>query len=145
MHETKNRNQWYFGMKAHVGVDSQAKVIHSVIATAANVHDSQLLPELLHGQEMRVWGDVAYSGQREVPRQHAPQAKSFIQANAHRHRNRTKSKVRAKVEPAFLVIKRIFGWAKVWYWGLEKNTHWLYISCGLTNLYMVRRRLMAGT
>lgn len=80
MHETKNRNQWYFGMKAHVGVDSQAKVIHSVIATAANVHDSQLLPELLHGQEMRVWGDVAYSGQREVPRQHAPQAKSFIQA-----------------------------------------------------------------
>jgi len=153
MHQTKKGNQWYFGMKAHIGVDSQTKVIHSVAATAANVHDSQVLPELLHGEETRVWGDAAYSGQREVIRQHAPKAKSFIQAKAHRHRplseeertkNRTKSKVRAKVEHAFLVIKRIFGWTKVRYRGLAKNTHWLQISCGLANLYMVRRRLMAG-
>lgn len=141
-------------MKAHIGVDSQTKVIHSVAATAANVHDSQVLPKLLHGQETRVWGDAAYSGQREVIRQHAPQAKSFIQTKAHRHRplseearakNRTKSKVRAKVEHAFLVIKRIFGWTKVRYRGLAKNTHWLQISCGLVNLYLVRRRLVAGT
>ena len=99
-------------------------------------------------------GDSAYSGQREVIRQHAPKAKSFIQAKAHRHRplseeertkNRTKSKVRAKVEHAFLVIKRIFGWAKVRYRGLAKNTHWLQISCGLANLYLVRRRLLAET
>jgi IS5 family transposase len=154
MHQTKKGNQWYFGMKAHIGVDSQTKVIHSVAATAAHVHDSQVLPELLHGQETRVWGDAAYSGQRDVIRQHAPQAKSFIQTKAHRHRplseedratNRTKSKVRAKVEHAFLVIKRIFGWAKVRYRGLAKNTHWLQISCGLANLYLVRRRLMAGT
>jgi len=154
MHQTKKGNQWYFGMKAHIGVDSQTKVIHSVAATAANVHDSQVLPELLHGQETRVWGDSAYSGQREVIRQHAPQATSFIQTKAHRHRplseeerakNRTKSRVRAKVEHAFLVIKRIFGWAKVRYRGLAKNTHWLQISCGLANLYMVRRRLVAGT
>jgi IS5 family transposase len=154
MHQTKKGNQWYFGMKAHIGVDSQTKLIHSVAATAANVHDSQVLPELLHGQETRVWGDAAYSGQREVIRQHAPNAKSFIQTNAHRHRplteeerahNRTKSKVRAKVEHAFLVIKRIFGWAKVRYRGLAKNTHWLQISCGLANLYMARRRLLAGT
>lgn len=154
MHQTKKGNQWYFGMKAHIGVDSQTKVIHSVAATAANVHDSQVLPELLHGQETRVWGDSAYSGQREVIRQHAPHAKSFIQRKAHRHRplseaerdrNRTKSKVRAKVEHAFLVIKRIFGWAKVRYRGLAKNTHWLQISCGLANLYLVRRRLLAGT
>ena len=99
-------------------------------------------------------GDAAYCGQREVLRQHAPKAKSFIQANAHRYRplseeertkNRTKSKVRAKVEHAFLVIKRIFGWAKERYRGLAKNTHWLQISCGLANLYLMRRRLLAGT
>ena len=152
MHQTKKGNQWYFGMKAHIGVDSQTKLIHSVAATAANVHDSQMLPKLLHGQETRVWGDSASSGQRHVIRQHAPQAKSFVQTKAHRHRplseqernqNRTKSKVRAKVEHAFLIIKRIFGWAKVRYRGLAKNTHWLQISCGLANLYMVRRRILA--
>ena len=153
MHQTKKGKQWHFGMKAHIGVDSRTKLVHSVAATAANVHDSHVMPQLLHGEETRVWGDAAYSGQRDVIRQHAPKAKSFIQAKAHRHRplseterarNRTKSKVRAKVEHAFLVIKRIFGWAKVRYRGLAKNTHWLYISCGLANLYVARRRLMAG-
>ncbi len=153
MHQTKKGTPWYFGMKAHIGVDSQTKLIHSVAATATNVHDSQVLPALLHGQETRVWGDAAYSGQRDVIRQHAPRAKSFVQANAHRHRplsveararNRTKAKVRAKVEHAFLVIKRIFGWTKVRYRGLAKNTHWLQISCGLANLYLARRRLLAG-
>jgi IS5 family transposase len=122
MHQTKKGNQWYFGMKAHLGVDSRTKLIHSVAATAANVHDSQVLPDLLHGQETRVWGDAAYSGQRDVIQQHAPGAKNFIQTKAHRQRplseaerarNRTKSKVRAKVEHVFLVIKRIFGWSKV--------------------------------
>ncbi len=106
MHQTKKGNQWYFGMKAHIGVDSQTKLIHSVTATAANVHDSQVLPKLLHGEETRVWGDAAYSGQRDVIRQHAPKAKSFIQTKAHRNRplseterarNRTKSKVRARL------------------------------------------------
>ena len=154
MHQTKKGNQWYFGMKAHIGVDSRTKLIHSVAATAAHGHDSQVLADLLHGQETRVWGDSAYSGQRDVIQRHAPNAKSFIQTKAHRHRplseeerahNRTKSKVRAKVEHAFLVIKRIFGWAKVRYRRLAKNTHWLSISCGLANLYMVRRRLLAGT
>jgi IS5 family transposase len=153
MHQTKKGNQWYFGMKAHIGVDSRTKLIHSVAATAAHVHDSQVLPKLLHGQETRVGGDAAYSGQREVIQHHAPHAQSFIQSKAHRHRplskderarNRTKSKVRAKVEHAFLVIKRIFGWAKVRYRGLAKNTHWLFISCGLANLYVARRRLLAG-
>ncbi|WHZ22369.1 MAG: Mobile element protein [Nitrospira sp.] len=154
MHQTKKGNQWYFGMKAHIGVDSRTKLIHSVAATAANVHDSQVLPELLHGNETRVGGDAAYSGQREVIQQHASEATSFIQANAHRHRplseadrakNRTKSKVRAKVEHAFLVIKRIFGWTKARYRGLDKNTNWLFISCGLANLYVIRWRLLAGT
>ena len=152
MHQTKKGNQWYFGMKAHIGVDSRTKLIHSVAATAANVHDSQVLPDLLHGQETRVWGDAAYSGQRDVIRQRAPSAQSFIQTKAHRHRplsevertcNRTKSKVRAKVEHVFLVIKRIFGWSKVRYRGLAKNTNWLFVACGLANLYVARRRLLA--
>ncbi|CAE6797731.1 IS5 family transposase [Nitrospira defluvii] len=151
MHQTKKGNQWDFGMKAHLGVDSRTKLIHAVAATAANVHDSQVLPKLLHGQETRVGGDAAYSGQRDVIRHHAPGAKSFIQTKAHRHRplseaerarNRTKSKVRAKVEHVFLVIKRIFGWSKVRYRGLAKNTHWLFISCGLANLYVARQRLL---
>ena len=77
MHQTKKGNQWYFGMKGHFGVDSQSKLIHSVAATAANVHDSQLLGDLLHGEETRVWGDSAYSGQGAVIREHAPNAKDF--------------------------------------------------------------------
>jgi IS5 family transposase len=154
MHQTKKGNQWYFGMKAHIGVDSRTKLIHSVAATPANVHDSQVLPKLLHGHETWVWGDSAYSGQRAVIQHYAPGAKSFIQAKAHRHRplseedrakNRTKSTVRVKVEHAFLVIKRIFGWAKVRYRGLAKNTNWLFVTCGLANLYVARRRLLAGT
>ncbi len=154
MHQTKKGNQWYFGMKAHLGVDSRTKLIHSVAATAANVHDSQVLPDLLQGQETRVWGDAASSGHRDVMQQYAPGAKSFIQANAPRHRplseaerarTRTKSKVRAKVEQVFLVIKQIFGWSKVRYRGLAKNTNWLFVTCGLTNLYLARRRLLAGT
>ena len=61
MHQTKKSNQWYFGMNAHIGVDSRSKIIHAVVATAANVHDSVRLPGLLHGNETRVWGDAAYS------------------------------------------------------------------------------------
>jgi len=63
MHQTKKGKQWYFGMKAHIGVDSKTKVIHAVVATAANVADSTILPDLLHGDETRVWGDQAYKGQ----------------------------------------------------------------------------------
>ena len=66
MHQTKKGNQWYFGMKAHVGVDSKTKMIHSVAATPANVHDSHLIGDLLHGGETRVWGDSAYAGQSEM-------------------------------------------------------------------------------
>jgi len=65
MRQTKKGNEWYFGMQGHIGVDSQTKLIHSVAATAANVHDSQFLGDLLHGKETRVWGDSAYSGQGE--------------------------------------------------------------------------------
>ncbi len=77
MHQTRKGKQWYFGMKAHVGVDSQTKLIHSVVATAANLADSRALPHLLHGEETRVWGDQAYRGQSEVLREHAPHAQLY--------------------------------------------------------------------
>jgi IS5 family transposase len=151
MHQTKKGNQWYFGMKAHIGADSKTKLIHSVVATPANVHDSQVLSELLHGQERRVWGDAAYAGQREAMRERSPKAQDFIQKKAHRHRvlsdeerakNRTKSKVRAKVEHSIGVIKRVFGFVKVRYRGLAKNATRLFVACALANLFMARRRLL---
>jgi transposase, IS5 family len=151
MHQTKKGNQWYFGMKAHIGVDAKSKLIHSVAATAANVHDKHPLPRLLHGRERRVFGDSAYSGQGEAIRQGAPQAKDFTNKRSYRNRplsrreqqaNHTKSKVRAKVEHPFLVIKRIFGFAKVCYRGLAKNANRLFVACALANLYLVRGRLL---
>jgi IS5 family transposase len=154
MRQTKKGNQWYFGMKAHIGADSQTKLIHSVVATAANVHDSQVLEDLLHGDETRVWGDSAYSGQGETIRRSAPQARDFTQHKGHRHqplsdeqraRNRSKSRVRAKVEHPFLVLKRVFGFSKVRYRGLHKNANRLFVACGLVNLFMVRRRLLLLT
>jgi len=150
MHQTKKGNQWYFGMKTHIGVDSKTKIIHSVAVTAANVHDSQVLEDLLHGDETRIWGDSAYAGQGEVIERCAPGAKDFTQAKGSRHkplsdddkrRNRTKSKVRAKVEHVFGVMKRIFGFTKVRYRGLAKNAHALFVLSALTNLYLARRRL----
>ncbi len=154
MHQTKKGNQWYFGMKAHIGVDSRTKLIHSVAATAANVHDSQVLPDLLHGEETRVWGDSAYTGQGDVIRERAPNAKDFTNKKGNRARplsdedqarNRTKSRVRAKVEHPLLVLKRVFGFHKVRYRGLDKNANRLFVACGLVNLYMARRVLLRPT
>ena len=154
MHSTQKGRQWYFGMKAHVGVDSRSKLIHSVAATAAHVHDSQLLPDLLHGQETRVWGDSAYTGQREVIRECAPKAKDFTNkkgvrnhplSERERAKNRTKSKVRAKGEHPILVLKKIFGFSKVRYRGLDKNATRVFVACGLVNLYMSRKKLLVPT
>ena len=151
MHQTKKGNQWYFGMKAHFGVDSRSKLIHAVVATPANVADSKVLPDLLHGSETRVWGDQAYRGQRAVIRQHAPRAQDFINRRyryrgvvdeIERAKNRTKSKVRAKVEHPIGIIKRVFGFAKVRYRGLRKNTHRLIVTCALANLFIARRHLL---
>lgn len=151
MRQTKKGNQWYFGMKAHVGVDSKTKLIHSVAATPANVHDSQVLPDLLHGEETRVWGDSAYTGQTEAIRARAPNAKDFTQKKGFRHRalseverkrNRTKSRVRAKGEHPLLILKRVFGFDKVRYRGIDKNATRLFVACGLVNLFMVRKALL---
>lgn len=154
MHSTRKGRQWYFGMKAHIGVDSKTKQIHSVVATPANVHDSQVLEDLLHGEETWVWGDSAYSGQTETLHQAAPAAKDFTHEKGRRNqpldeaakaRNRAKSKVRARVEHIFAVIKRVFGFTKVRYRGLDKNANALFVLCGLTNLYLARRRLRYQT
>lgn len=151
MHQTRKGNQWFFGMKAHIGVDSRTKVIHAVVATAANVHDATCLPDLLHGDETRVWGDSAYQGQQAVIHGCAPNAHDMTNRRyrrtgsvdeVERAKNKIKSKVRAKVEHPFLIIKQIFGFAKTRYRGLDKNAHRLFVTCALANLYMMRRRLL---
>ena len=150
LHQSRKGNQWYFGMKAHVGVDAKHKLIHSVVATSGNVHDGHVLPQLLHGRERRVWGDAAYVGQTQVIQQIAPQARDLTQrrgrgykylSELQRHLNQQRSRIRARVEHAIGVIKRIFGFAKVRYRGLAKNGNRLFVAAALSNLYMVRRRL----
>ena len=151
MHQTKKGNQWYFGMKAHIGVDKKYKLIHAVAASAANVHDSNLLPELLHGQETQVWGDSAYAGQTEMIEALAPAAKDLTQKRGRGYKyltprqriiNRARSRVRARVEHAIGVVKRIFGFTKVRYRGIAKNANRLFVTCALANLFMVRHRLL---
>jgi transposase, IS5 family len=151
MHQVKKGNQWHFGMKAHVGVDSAEKIIHTVVATAANVHDSQMTGQLLHGRETKVWGDSAYQGQTAAIKAAAPAAQDMTHKRGARNhplseadvaKNRNKSKVRAKVERPFLTIKRIFGFACVRYRGLVKNTNRLFIACALANLHRKRHHLM---
>ncbi len=150
MCQTRKGNQWYFGMKAHIGVDSATKVIRTVVATAANAADCTILPDLLHGDETRVWGDQAYRGQREAIREVAPAAKDFTNPRCKHNgvvdevakaKNRTKSCVRSKIEHPFLIIRRVFGFCRVGYRGLDKNAHRLFVTCGLANLFMLRHRL----
>jgi transposase, IS5 family len=99
MHQTKKGKQWYFGMKAHVGVDSKTKIIHTAVATAANVADSAGLADLLHGEETRVWGDQAYRGQTEVIRECAPQAQDCTHRR-YRFKDRIDEVERAKNRPS---------------------------------------------
>ena len=153
MHQTRKGNQWYFGMKAHIGVDSKTKLIHSIGVTAANVHDSQMLGDLLHGEETRVWGDSAYTGQKAVLKECAPAAKDFTQKKSYRNRklteqeksaNRQKSKTRSRVEHIFGIMKRQFGYNKARYRGLAKNAHSLYVKCALINLVVAKQKLLAA-
>jgi IS5 family transposase len=151
MHQTKKGKDWYFGMKAHVGVDSKNKIIHSAVVTPANVADSAVLPELLHGEETRVWGDGAYQGQTEIIHQHAPRACDCTQRRCRykdrideveRAKNRTKSRVRSRVEHVFGVMKLKFGFVKVRYRGLKKNANRLFATCALVNLFVARKKLL---
>ena len=145
MHQSKKGNQWYFGMKLHVGADSQSGLIHSASVTAGNVHDSQELHNLLHGKETRLYGDSAYRGekQRQRLKDIAPKAKDFTNKRAYKNRpltdsdketNRRKSSVRSKVEHPFLTLKRIWGFAKVRYRGLAKNANRAFAMLAMLNL-----------
>ena len=145
MHQTKKGNQWHFGMKVHIGVDSASGLIHSASVTAANVHDSHEVPNLLHGEETRFYGDSAYRGreQRERLRTLAPKAKDFTNKRAYRNRpltdadretNRRKSSVRSKVEHPFLTLKRLWGFTKTRYRGLAKNANRAFAMLAMINV-----------
>jgi len=151
MHQVKKGNQWYFGMKAHVGVENHCGIVHSAEATAANIADSKMLPELLHGNERKVWGDAAYQGQGEKIRGKAPQAQDMTSRRARYkqivdqlqlRKNRTKAQVRSKVEHVFRVMKRQFGFDRVRYKGLAKNANRMFACLALVNLYLTRKRLV---
>jgi IS5 family transposase len=150
MHQTRKGQQWHFGMKLHIGVDSKTGLAHSAVVTAANVHDKHPLPQLLHGGEEEVYGDSAYASQQELIESKAPMAQdrtnqrvvgSGVVAELERIVNRIKSKVRSRVEHVFAVVKRQFGFAKVRYRGLAKNATRAFVVLGLANIYLARGRL----
>ena len=149
MHQTKKGQQWYFGMKLHIGVDSRTGLAHSAVVTPANVHDKHPLPQLLHGNEQRLYGDSAYASQKALIHSKAPQARDFTNQRVRkgdeapddtRTKNRNKSKVRARVEHVFAVVKRLWGFGKVRYRGLAKNATRSFVALGLANIYLSRGR-----
>ncbi|WP_232461899.1 IS5 family transposase [Burkholderia ubonensis] len=152
MRQTKKNGNWHFGMKLHIGVDSQSGLGHSAVVTAANVHDKHALPQLLHGQEQRVYGDSAYARQKALIHGKAPKARDFTNQRTRRdgvvdevarRKNRNKSKIRAGVEHVFAAVKRLWGFAKVRYRGRAKNANRAFVALALANVYLCRTRLMA--
>ena len=158
MHQTKKGNQYYFGMKAHIGVDEESGLVHSVVGTAANVADVTQVDKLLHGEENMVGADAGYTGVekrpehegREVIWQIAARRSTYKKLSkrsalykAQRKIEKAKAQVRAKVEHPFRVIKRQFGYVKTRFRGLAKNTAQLVTLFALSNLWMVRRHLLA--
>ncbi len=145
MHQTKKGNEWHFGMKVHIGVDSQTGVVHSVSTTPANVNDVTQTPQLLHGEETHVWGDAGYQGVHKRPENRHLDVEWQIALRPSQRRKlepgsddavaeKRKASVRAKVEHPFLYIKRHFGYGKVRYRGLAKNTQRLMTLLGFANL-----------
>ena len=157
MHQTKKGNQWFFGMKAHIGVDADSGLVHTVTTTAANEADVERVADLLHGKEEQVWADSGYRGaparvDREDVQWHIaarpsdiaklPEGRAKTKAQKAEHR---KASMRAKVEHPFRVVKRQFGLVKVRFRGLAKNTAQVVTMFALSNLWMVRKQLMAMT
>ena len=157
MHQVKKGNQWHFGRKAHIGVDAESGLVHTVIGTAANVNDVTQGHGLLHGQEKMVFADAGYQGAtkrveatgvdwhiamrpgKRRQQKHTPWGAITEQAE------KLKASVRAKAEHPFRVIKRQFGHTKVRYRGLKKNTAQLITLFALSNIWMVRRTLLQST
>lgn len=160
MHQTKKGKQWHFGMKAHIGVDAQSGLVHTVIGTAANVNDVTQATQLLHGQETDVFADAGYQGvdkRQEAqglavdwhiamrPGKRAALELSNALAAKIEQLEKIKASIRAKVEHPFRLIKQQFGHAKVRYRGLAKNTARLQVMFALGNLWMVRKAILQGT
>lgn len=153
MSSTQKNGDWHFGMKAHIGVDTEHGLVHTVKTTTASVHDSQVFTELTHGEETVIAGDSAYANQmlKANCRQaglvyliHDKGTRAKPLSSRQRHRNRQKSSLRSKVEFPFRVIKRLWGHAGVRYRGLKKNTARLHLLFALSNLYQVRRVLLTA-
>jgi IS5 family transposase len=152
MHQTRKGKQWYFGMKMHTGVDAGSGLVHTIKATAANVHDATVLPELLHGNEEALYGDSAYHS-KALETLALMVGLSFYVCKRgsrghplterERMRNRRYSRVRAIGEHPYLVVKRLWGHAKVRYRGIAKNLAQMHTLFALANLYRVRHRLLA--
>ncbi len=150
MRQTRKGNQWYFGMKAHVGTDTGRGLAHSVVVTDAAVHDSQVMDKLLHGEEQAVYGDKAYISEEKKKEYEARGVKWCVNRKANRHHHLTRedveynhkqSQVRAKGEHAFLVVKHLWHYQKVRYKGLYKNAVQVFSLFALANLYLVRHYL----
>ena len=157
MHQSKKGNQWYFGMKAHIGVDADSGLVHTVRGTSGNVGDVIEANSLLHGQETDAFGDVGYQGVHKRP-DAKPTVRWHVAMRPGLRREldkdkplealidqleRTKASIRAKVEHPFRVLKQQFGYVKVRYRGLKKNTAQLVTLFALSNLWMARHKLMA--
>lgn len=156
MHQTKKGNQWHFGMKCHMGVDAGSGYVHSIVTTAANVHDITVTSELIREDDDVVYGDSGYIGieKREEIKNSEQLSKIEYRINRRyksvqrmpegcidweKQIERRKSSVRSKVEHPFLLIKRYFGFAKTVYRGLAKNTHRLHTLFASTNLLLCAR------
>jgi len=151
MHQTRKGNQWFFGMKMHIGVDDLTGLIHSLETTAANVHDLEVVGRLLHGNEQRVFGDAGYRGvDKRIERDLAwhiaerpGKRRQLDPAGNAAKAERLKSQIRAKVEHPFRYIKRMFGYDKVRYRGQEKNRNRLHVLAGFTNLLLAEKFMPA--
>ena len=152
MHQTKKGNQWHFGMKAHIGVDSGTGIVHSMSTTPANAHDVTETQNLLHGGERVVWGDAGYQGVHKREETQGLEVEWRVAMRLGRRRildpesgealaEKAKASVRAKVEHPFLRIKGLFGYVKVRYRGLLKNTQRLALLFGLGNLLTAESQL----
>lgn len=159
MHQTRKGQQWYFGMKAHIGVDVESGLVHTVTTTPANVADVVEVDKLLHGKEKTVYADAGYIGAPKRPGMTKRGRTWYIAAkrgsikampegdekDAAKHTEHMKAAVRSKVEHPFRVIKRQFGYQKVRFKGLVKNTAQILTLFALSNLWMARRTLLANT
>ena len=157
MHQTKKGNQWYFGMKVHAGVDKDSGLIHSVVVTAANVHDLTPVAELLHGDEEVVYGDAGYQGIAKRPEFAGMTTEFRVAMRPGKRRvlpdtpegklqdliETAKAHIRSKGEHPFRVIKQQFGFQKTRLRGLAKNRCKIHVLAALSNLFQVRRQLLA--